>query len=431
MKRSFACVLFLLFVCLAALAQSAAPQPKPVKQLYVRCGRLIVDAEKPALTNVFVIITDGRITSVGKDLPVPAGADIVDYSRYTVLPGLIDAHIHLWTGPRNEHPSAALAALRAQKAMQYALSQGVVAVRVVGSGDFIDVALSRAGDEGTLVLPHIVPGAHAITVPGGHGDFLTEPPEMPLEDYYTPMNGFVNSPAEAEKAVHLQLKYGARVIKVLASGGVVSPLDYPTAEQLSAEELRAVVEQAHMNNVKVAAHAENIHSIMAALQAGVDSIEHGSDMNQQALDFMKAHHVYLVPTLYIVEHSLKMGEQEHLPEYWMRKARALAKIHFPSFDMSLKAGVTMAAGSDQSYEPGHGTVLDEVVTLVEHGMTAQQALTAATKHNSDLLGLPDLATVSEGKEGDLVAVDGDPLSDIHVIKNVKGVVFKGKVVPAP
>lgn len=264
--------------------------------------------------------------------------------------------------------------------------------------------------------------------PGGHGDFLTEPPQMPLEDYYTPMNGFVNSPAEAEKAVHLQLKYGARVIKVLASGGVVSPLDYPTAEQLSAEELRAVVEQAHMNNVKVAAHAENIRSIMAALQAGVDSIEHGSDMNQQALDFMKAHHVYLVPTLYVVEHSLKMGEQEHLPDYWMRKARALAKTHFPSFDMSLKAGVTMAAGSDQSYEPGHGTVLDEIVTLVEHGMTAQQALTAATKHSSDLLGLPDLATVSEGKEGDLVAVDGDPQSDIHNLKNVKGVVFKGRVV---
>lgn len=253
---------------------------------------------------------------------------------------------------------------------------------------------------------------------------------MPVEDYYTPMNWFVNSQAEVEKAVHLQLKYGARVIKVLASGGVVSPLDSPTAEQLSPEELRAVVEQAHMANVKVAAHAENIRGIMASLQAGVDSIEHGSDMNQQALDLMKAHHVYLVPTLYTVEHSLKMGEQEHLPDYRMRKPRALAKIHFPSFDLSLKAGVTMAADSDQSYEPGHETVLDEIITLVEHGMTTRQALTAATKNSSDLLGLPDLATVSEGKEGDLVAVEGDPLSDIHTIKNVNGVMFKGKVVHA-
>jgi len=304
-----------------------------------------------------------------------------------------------------------------------------VALRPLATNNFIDVALGQAAEEGTILGPHIVPAAHAISVPGGHGDFIPFPPELALAEYYTPLHGFVNSTADAERAVHLQLKYGARVIKVLASGGVVSPLDSPTAEQLSPEELRVIVEQAHMANVKVAAHAENIRSIMAALQAGVDSIEHGSDLDQQAVDFMKAHHVYLDPTLYVVEHSSQLGEQEHLPGYLVRKAKELAKIHFPSFDMALKNGVTMAAGSDQSYEPGKGTVLDEMITLVEHRMTPQQALTAATEHNSDLLSLPDLGTVAVGKEGDLVAVEGDPLSDIHAVKNIRMVVFKGQALP--
>lgn len=410
---------------------SSEQKPKPAPQvIYVRCGKLIADVEKPPLNDVGVIITDGRITAVGQNLTIPAGAQTVDFSHNTVLPGLLDAHIHLWTGGFGERPSAALAALRAQKAVQYALSQGVVAVRVVGSFDFIDVALGKAADEGTILGPHIVPAAHALSIPGGHGDFIPFPPQFPLADYYTPLNGFVNSPADAEEAVHLQLKYGARVIKVLASGGVVSPLDSPTAEQLSPEELKVIVEQAHMAGVKVAAHAENIRSIMASLEAGVDSIEHGSDLNQQAIDLMKAKQTYLDPTLYVVEHSVQTGEKEHLPDYQVRKVKELAKIHFPSFEMALKADLTMAAGSDQSYEPGKGTVLDEIVTLVEHGMTPQQALTAATKHNADLMSLPDLGAVAVGKEGDLVAVDGDPLSDIHAVKNVRGVVFKGKVVPS-
>jgi len=436
MQRGLVCLLSLLAFSLVALAQDAPlasptlPPAEAPKLVYVHCGRLIADTEKPPLANADVVIADGRITQVGAHLAIPAGAQTIDLSRYTVLPGFLDAHTHLWTGPRDSHPSTALAVLRAQKAVEYALSRGVVALRPLATNNFIDVALGQAAEEGIILGPHIVPAAHAISVPGGHGDFIPFPPELALAEYYTPLHGFVNSTADAERAVHLQLKYGARVIKVLASGGVVSPLDSPTAEQLSPEELRVIVEQAHMANVKVAAHAENIRSIMAALQAGVDSIEHGSDLDQQAVDFMKAHHVYLDPTLYVVEHSSQLGEQEHLPGYLVRKAKELAKIHFPSFDMALKNGVTMAAGSDQSYEPGKGTVLDEMITLVEHRMTPQQALTAATKHNSDLLSLPDLGTVAVGKEGDLVAVEGDPLSDIHAVKNIRMVVFKGQALPA-
>jgi imidazolonepropionase-like amidohydrolase len=412
-------------IALAGVHAWAAP---PSKTLYVKCGKLIYDTERPPLENAALVVENGKIVQMGQNLPVPASAEQIDLSRYTVLPGLLDAHIHLWTGPWLSHPSTPLAALRASRAMAYALSLGVVAVRVLGSNDFIDVALGQAIAEGTIPGPHVIPAGHALTIPGGHGDFFDLPAELPLQTLYTPLHGFVNSPADAEQAVHLQIKYGARVIKVLASGGVLSPLDSPTAEQLSPEELRVICQQAHMANLKVAAHAENLRSIRAALEAGVDSIEHGPGLDEEAARFMIAHHVYLDPTLFIVENLLKNGERLHLPAYALRKARELSVLHFASFARALRAGVPMAAGSDQMYGPGSGTVLDEVIALVDHGMTPAQALTAATKHNAELLGLPELGTLAVGQEASLVAVEGDPLQDIHAVKNTRFVLFRGQPV---
>ena len=417
------------FVCvLGAAVALAAGAPKVV---YVRCGKLIYDAEKPALSPAGVVITDGKITAVGTDVTAPEGAEQVDLSKYTVLPGFVDAHIHIWSGSFLKQASEPLAALRGTRAMSYALASGVAGARVLGTEGFIDVALRDAIEEGTIPGPHLVPAAHALTIPGGHGDFFPAPPFLPMDDFYTPLHGFVNSPADAEKAVHLQIKYGARVIKVLASGGVLSPLDSPTAEQLSAEELRVVVEQAHMDHVKVAAHAENIRSILAALEAGVDSIEHGSELTDDAVKLMKSHKAVLVPTVYVVDNGLAVGEKEHYPEYVLQKERALARTHFPSFQLALGSGVTIAAGSDQSYEPGKGTVRDEMIAEVKYGMTPQQALVSGTKTSAMLLGLEQLGTVESGKEGDLVGVEGDPLSDIHALEKVRAVIFQGRsVTPA-
>ncbi|HUC76813.1 MAG TPA: amidohydrolase family protein, partial [Vicinamibacterales bacterium] len=277
--------------CLAQLTPAlAAP-----RVLVVRCGTLMADAARPPVRDATIVITDGAITAVGTRVALPPGAEEVDLRGLTVIPGLVDAHAHLWTGPlTSQTTSDALAALRASKAVAFALESGVVAIRTLGSQGFVDVAIASAIDEGTIPGPHIVPAAHAISTPGGHGDFIPMPPSLPLTDYYTPFNGFINSPGDAEKAVHLQIKYGARVIKILASGGVASPLDSPTAEQVSPEEMKVIVDQAHMAGLRVAAHAENLKTILDALHAGVDSIEHGSDLNQEAIDFMKAHHVYLV-----------------------------------------------------------------------------------------------------------------------------------------
>jgi imidazolonepropionase-like amidohydrolase len=420
-------VILAFLAALLPLAASAAPNI-----VYVRCGKLIVDAEKPPIANGVVIITEGKVTAVGTGLAVPEGATQVDLSGYTVMPALLDAHIHLWSGPRGGNPSQGLAALRAQRAMNYALGSGIAAVRVLGTSDFLDVSLRDAIDEGTIPGPHVIPAGHALTIPAGHGDHFTFPENLPMEDYYTPLHGFISSPADAEKAVHLQIKYGARVIKVLASGGVGSPLDSPAAEQLSPEELRVIVEQAHMAHVKVAAHDENLDTILVALHAGVDSIEHGSVLNQEAVDFMKAHHTALVPTVYIVDNILANGEKDHLPDYMLRKARELSVPHFASFKLAVQNGVYIAAGSDMSYEPGQGTVRDELITEVKFGMSAQQALITGTKHAAELMGLDQmLGTIAVGKEGDLIAVEGDPLSDIHALERVRAVIYQGRsIAPA-
>ena len=396
--------------------------------LYVKACRLIVDASQPAITPGAIVITDGTVTAAGANVPQPAGARIIDLSSYTVMPSILDAHCHLWTGAFLETPSPGYAALKAAQAVGYAVQSGVAALRVLGSSDFLDVAMRTAIEDGTIPGPHIVPAGHALTIPGGHGDRFALPYSIPLPDLYTPLHGFVSSPEDAERAVQLQIKFGAKVIKLAASGGVGSLLDSPSDAHLSLAEMRIAVEQAHMHHLKVAAHAENLRSIMDAMQAGVDSIEHGSELNQEAVDYAKSHNVTLVPTLNVVDTFQTFGERQHLPEVMMSKARNLAKSHFPSFQLALKNGVNMAAGSDTFYSPGGVTVLDELVTDVKYGMTPRQALEAGTLHGAVLLGLPNLGRLNPGMEGDLIAVEGDPLSDIHALEKVRAVIFKGKII---
>ncbi|MGH9455190.1 MAG: amidohydrolase family protein [Terriglobia bacterium] len=422
------------FLMLATFGLASA---NPSNTLYVHCGKLIYDAARPPFSPGDIVIVDGKVQAVGSHLDAPAGARKLDLSAYTVLPGFVDGHTHLYTGPRDEHPSDPLAAVRASKDVAYALDLGVVGMRILGTEGFIDVALANAIDEGTIPGPHIVPAAHAITIPGGHGDFFALPPSLPEHEFYTPLNGFINSPADAEAAVHLQIKYGAKVIKILASGGVMSPLDSPYAEQVSAEEMKVIVEEAHMDNIKVAAHCENSRTIHDTLMAGVDSIEHGAGLTPEDADYMKAHGIVLDPTTYIVDSILVYGEKARLPDYIMRKGRDLAAKQFAGLKLAMSKGVTIGAGSDMEYAPPEawdkkgvlkGTVLDEIIDLVHHGMTPQQALISGTKNTAALLGLDQAGSIEKGKEGDFVAVEGDPLSDIHSIENTRLVVFQGKVV---
>ncbi len=428
-------------VVVAAGMLYAGSQPvQTADVLYVKAARVLVDVTKPAIAPGAVVITDGVVTAAGPNLAVPAGARQIDLGNLTVMPSLIDAHTHLAGDRPTPQPgrptplgSPAYSALRAQKSVEAALTLGVAAMRVLGTADFLDVAIAQAVDDGTIPGPHVIPAAHPLSIPGGHDDFAPLPYTLEVSNLYDPLHGYVSSPADAEKAVQLQIKFGARVIKLMASGGVGSPLDSPNDPNLTLEEMRVAVEQAHMHHMKVAAHAENLQSVMDAMKAGVDSIEHGSELNQDAVDYMKSHNVVYVPTVRVA--ITTASETRPQPPgtpgaslYSQFKAKQLAEKHVAAFALALKNGVTMAAGSDNSYTRGSTGVFAELVTDVEHGMTAKQALESATLHGAALLGLDKLGTLANGMEGDLIAVDGDPLADIHAIERVRFVVFKGRVV---
>lgn len=428
---------FYMLICALVFAVSLTPSAlaaeTPSSTLYVRCGRLMISADEALKGPTTMVVKNGKIAAVGVALPMPVGSQELDLSRYTVVPGFIDAHIHLWIGEQVDGKaiSYGLEALRASKAMEYALKRGVVGVRVLHTDGFIDVALHDAIEEGTIDGPRMLPGGYALTIPAGHGDWFDLPSTMPLDDYYTPLHGFVNSPADAEKAVHLQIKYGARIIKMLATGGAGSPLDSFDDEHLSPEEMRVIVEQAHMHHLTVAAHILNVKTALDALHAGIDSIEHASELNKEVIDYMKAHHVWWDPTVYIVDTYVTGVEKGPTSE--LNKGRLVAAKHFASFKLGLQSGLApqLLAGSDMKYEPGGGTVLDEMITLVKYGATPKQALIAATKNGAAAAGWDDMGTLAVGKQADFVALDGDPTEDIYVVKKIKSVVFQGKVIVPP
>ena len=426
-------------VALSALLVCGVARANAADVLFVRAAHLIVDATKPPISPGAIVVTDGLVTAAGANVTAPPGARQIDLGNLTLMPSLVDAHTHLGGGgpvalPGMPQPltSPAYAALRAQKNVEAALKLGVAAMRVLGTADFLDVAIQQAIDDGSIPGPHVIPAAHPLSIIGGHDDFAPMPYTFDVMGLYTPLHGYVSSPAEAERAVQLQIKYGARVIKLMASGGVGSPLDSPADPNLTLEEMRVAVEQAHMHHLKAAAHAENLQSVMDAMHAGVDSIEHGSELSQEAVDYMKSHNIVYVPTVRVALTSAT--ETRSAPgtpgasSYSQFKAKQLMEKHVKSFALALKNGVVMAAGSDNWYAPNSTGVFAELVADVEHGMSAKQALESATLRSAALLGLDKLGALAPGMEADFIAVDGDPLTDIHAIENVRLVVFKGKVV---
>jgi imidazolonepropionase-like amidohydrolase len=425
---------------LLAMAALCAGPARAADVLYVKAAHLIVDASQAPISPGAIVITDGIITAAGGSVTPPPGARQIDLGGLTIMPSLIDAHTHLAGGAPTPQPgqptplaTPAYAALRAQKSVASALTLGVAAMRVLGTNDFLDVAIRNAIDDGVIPGPHLIPAAHPLSISDGHDDFAPLPYTMDVRDLYTPLHGYVSSAADAEKAAQLQIKFGARVIKLMASGGVGSPLDSPGDENLTLDEMRAAVQQAHMHHLKAAAHAESLQAIMDAMRAGVDSIEHGSDLNQEALEYMKSHNIVLVPTVHVAIATANETRRAApgtfgASAYSQFKAKALMAKHEASFALALKSGVTMAAGSDNAYTPGSTGILAELVSDVEHGMSPRQALVSATLHGAALLGFDTLGTLASGMEGDFIATDGDPLTDIHAIERVRLVVFKGKII---
>ncbi len=387
---------------------------RAARMLDVRTGRISTDA--------LVVVQDGKIVQVGG--AAPAGAEVVDLGDVTLMPGLIDAHIHLTMqiGPGFEVASVretiADQALHGVFNARRTLLAGFTTVRNVGAGGFADVALMHAIERGDVDGPRIIPAGNAIGITGGHCDVTGFAPGVAQ---LGPIDGVANGADQMMEAVRLQAKYGAKVIKVCATAGVLSFDATVGAQQMSDAELRAVVEEATRHGLKVAAHAHGTAGIKAAIRAGVASIEHGSMLDDEAIAMMKERGTYLVPTRALAG----LLDRNVLPPPIRAKMDEVMPLADASFRKAVAAGVKIAFGTDAAVLP-HGMNAREFSAMVAAGMTPIDAIRAATLNGADLLGTPDRGEIAVGKLADLIAVPGNPVADVRVMEKVSFVMIGGR-----
>jgi len=413
---------FLLALSSSLLVQS----PAPVRALHV--ARLLDVESGRILENATVLIEGERIRAVNPE-EIPAGAEVIELGERTLLPGLIDCHTHLNSDLEGEWvrrevlETAADAALRGAKNACATLLAGFTTVRDVGAGGFADVSLMKAIDAGWVLGPRMFPAGHAIGITGGHADTTGYVPGV-LER--GPESGIADGVDEVIAAVRYQIKHGAKVIKTCATAGVLSFEGSVGAQQYSEEELVALVTEARRHGLKVAAHAHGAEGIKAAIRAGVDSIEHGSELDDEAIALMKQHGTYLVPTTYLADAI----DLEELPPPLRAKAESILPKAKANLRRAIAAGVKIAYGTDAGVYP-HGLNARELATLVERGMKPLDALRAATVNACALIGITDRGTIAAGKLADLIAVPGDPLRDVTVLQHVEFVMKGGAIVKGP
>jgi imidazolonepropionase-like amidohydrolase len=393
----------------------------------VRAARWLDVGAGQIRTPAVIVVQDGKIARLGGE--APAGAPVIELGDVTVLPGLMDAHTHLaydiegdWV-TRSVRELPADAALRGARNARRTLEAGFTTVRDVGAPGFADVSLMKAIDAGMVAGPRMIPAAHALGITGGHCDETGWAPGI-LER--GPEEGTVDGLDATLRSVRYQLKYGAKVIKICATAGVLSFDATVGAQQLSDEEMKTAVDEAARHGIKVAAHAHGSEGILAAVKAGVASIEHGSMLNDEIIAQMKKRGTYLVPTAYL----LSAIPLDALPPLLAAKARQIIPLAKESHRQAVKAGVKIAFGTDAGVYP-HGLNAREFAVYVDYGMSSIEAIRTATTAAADLLGVADRGVIAAGKLADLVAVPGDPLKDIKMMEQVSfvmkgGVVVRGK-----
>jgi imidazolonepropionase-like amidohydrolase len=432
MKKSLA--LALLSVAAARLAaQTPGPAPTPLPVTVLRASRVFDETGDRVMENAVVVIEGSKIKAVGAGLPVPSGATVLDLGDATLLPGFIDSHTHIteeasdnwlsdfYQGLRRTAPEQTLlGAVYARRT----LDAGFTTVRNVGAEKDEDIGLRNGIARGLVPGPRILASRYALGATGGHCD-QTGFPEHTFGSEPGPERGVFHGADEGRQAVRLQIKYGADVIKMCASGGVLSLGDDVSAPQLTEEELTAVIDEAHRLKRKTAAHAHGDLAARTAVKAGIDSIEHGSFLSEETLQLMKAKGTYLVPTLLAGEYT--GGKAAKFPPEIAAKAKAAFAARSDMFRRALKVGVKIAFGTDSAVSP-HGINAQEFGLMVGLGMSPAAALRTAGPAAADLLGLSkEIGTLEAGKEADIVAVPGNPLSDIHATEKVLFVMKGGKV----
>jgi imidazolonepropionase-like amidohydrolase len=407
-----------------ALAQST-PAPKRV---VVRAGRLLDVKSGKLLTDQAIMIEGDKVTSVGPASSAPSGVTVINLPNATVMPGLIDAHTHLtfdqgsvgYTGLGISVPREALIGARNAR---LTLNAGFTTVRNVGARGFSDVALRDAINAGDMPGPRMIVSGPALGITGGHCDDNL----LPFE-FHATSEGIADGVEAVQHKVREVIKYGADVIKICATGGVMSKGDDPNTSQFTMEEMKAIVAEAHRLGRKVAAHAHGAQGVTWASDAGVDSIEHSHLMDDNSIATLKKNGTDLVPTLYLMDWNRENAAKTNMPDYVRRKMDMVSAVGQANVKKAMAAGVKIALGTDAAVYP-HGLNGHELGVYVRMGMTTLQAIQSATLNGADLLGWSDkIGSIEPGKFADVIAVDGDPLKDVTTVEHVKFVMKGGEVV---
>jgi imidazolonepropionase-like amidohydrolase len=420
------CKLLLIAILALSTCVTSAAQSGP--RTYVRAGKLLDVKTGKIATDQVIVIEGDKIVSIGPaSLRRPASDRTIDLPNATVLPGLIDAHTHLTFNPQFGYDSLAISvpreALIGARNARVTLEAGITTVRNVGASGYADVALRDAINAGDVPGPRMLVSGPPLSITGGHCDNDLLPYE-----YHATADGVADGVEQVQHKVREIIKYGADLIKVCATGGVLSKGDDPNASQYTLEEMKAIVADAHRLGRKVAAHAHGAQGVIWASEAGVDSVEHGHMMNDAAIATLKKNGTYLVPTLYLLDWHREDAEEAHLPDYAKRKMDLVAQTAKANAKKAFELGVKIGMGTDAAVYP-HGLNAHEIAVYVSLGMSPLQAIQTATINDADLLGWSDkVGTIEPGKWADIIAVDGDPLQDVTTLQHVKFVMKGGEVV---
>ena len=414
------------------LAALLAAGPAGAATRYLTADRMIDVLTGSVVDKPAIVITDERITAVGTQasLPVPAGAERIDLPGRTLMPGLIDMHVHLdsnaryggYTGYQFTDSFWQAQATANARAM---LMTGITTVRNVGSTNYDDVGLKQAIEEGLITGPRIVPAAYAIGATGGHCDETFLPPSYKAK---SPAVG--DGENELRQRVREMRKYGAEVIKICATGGVFSRGDTPGQQQLSESEMRAIADEAHMQGLRVAAHAHGASGIAAAIRAGIDTIEHASLVDDEGirLAVQRKQPVWFSMDIYNTDYTQSEGKKNGVLEENLRKDREIGDVQRENFRKAWKAGVRMVLGTDAGVMP-HDQAVRQLAIMVRYGMTPMAALQAATRSGAEALDrAKDVGAIAAGRFADIIATRGDPLGDIRQVEAVDFVMKGGTVV---
>ena len=416
MKKILFLIPFLIFIQSEAYSQIILIKPKQI--LDVRSGKLI---------NADILVESGVIKKVAKNIPIKSEYEIIDLPNMTVLPGLMDAHVHLTgntdlKGHEGISESSYLATIYGVKNAKETLMAGFTTVRNVGASNYSDVALRDGIEQKAILGPTLLVSGPPLGITGGHCDSNILPAE-----YEYKAQGVADGPWEVRRKVRENKKYGVDLIKYCATGGVMSKGTNVNNRQYTLDEMKAIVDEAHTLGMKVAAHAHGLQGIRMAIEAGVDSIEHSSLIDQETVNNAISKGVFLAMDIYVSDYILGEGAKNGIPEYSLEKERIVGKKQRENFKMAFESGAKMVFGTDAGIYP-HGKNARQFKYMVQWGMTPIEAIQASTINTAELFGLNNIGEIKESFDADIVAVVGNPLDDITLLENIDFVMKEGQII---